>query len=58
MPPIFYRITVYWDNGSIETFHTLKSSLAIGEGGIAFDDDGIQRMFNRKYIRRFDLVEE
>jgi len=53
------KLTIYWDNGTIETFHTRRSSIeGHGNHGFTISDAGVVRAFNGQYIRRVDTVDE
>lgn len=60
MPPqvMCFKITLYWDNGNIESFHTFKGAFKVGSEGISIEDGGVLKLFNRRYLRRIDIAEE
>ena len=52
------KVTITWDNWSIESFRTLKNNVKEDDLVVVVEDGGVKKMFSKRYIRRFDVIEE
>ena len=58
MNPKFCAVTLFWDNGHIETFRTMALCIDETDSAICIEDGGVQKVFYKQYLRRVDVVEE
>lgn len=55
---MFLKVDIHWDNREIETFRTIEQSMKENENLLVIENGGVRRVFNKRYIRKIEIIEE